>query len=213
MPKPITFDEVERKRRDFSRTLKDFSAQGGSYHHAAHELSADSLAGCRVFPNRMALLDHLPKGGVVAELGAGTGALSVQILERAAPKTLHIFDADPACLERESLVAGIKVGRLLPHMTDSGVSLATVPDGYLDGLYLSGSTDLADVQPLLELADRKLSAKGVLMVNNYAVWSPLSMYRCDVAHAVNMFCRTRPWKFTGLALQDMGYYDVQLARL
>lgn len=48
---------------------------------------------CRVLPTRMHLLSCLPRGGVVAEIGAAFGDFTKQILERNRPKKLHLVDA------------------------------------------------------------------------------------------------------------------------
>ena len=48
---------------------------------------------CRVLPTRMHLLDHLPRGAVVAEVGVAFGDFTARILERSSPRKLHLVDA------------------------------------------------------------------------------------------------------------------------
>ena len=64
----------------------------------------------------------------------------------------------------------------------------------------------------VKAAVAKVKPDGVLIFNDYTVWSATSMYHCGVARAVHEFCLENPWKFRYLALQWMMYNDVMLVR-
>src|SRR5688572_1498221 len=55
-------------------------------------LREEHLRNGRLVADRMALLDRVPKGGVVAELGVGFGDFSAMILARLEPREFHAID-------------------------------------------------------------------------------------------------------------------------
>jgi hypothetical protein len=56
------------------------------------ELSEKHICNLRVLTNREALLEQLPKGGNIAELGVDQGDFSQKILETCRPAHLHLVD-------------------------------------------------------------------------------------------------------------------------
>jgi len=210
----VTFEDVERKRRAFAATLKAFTAQKGRYHNPAPTLPAEKLEGCEVLPNRYAILDRLPKGGVIAEVGVDRGDFSLEILTRCQPEKLHLFDMDMTRLANPAILDAIaeRGGRVKTHAGDSSTNLRKVPDGYFDMIYIDGDHAYEGVKRDIEAAVPKLKPEGVLIFNDYTVWSATSMFHCGVARAVHEFVRENPWKFRYLALQSMMYNDVMLVR-
>lgn len=210
----VTFEEVEQKRRAFAAALKEFTAQKGRYHHPAPELSADKLAGCEVLPNRLALLDRLPKGGAIAEVGVDRGDFSLEIPNRCQPSKLHLFDIDMTRLTNKAVLGAVaqRGSPVKTHAGDSSTNMRKVPDGYFDVIYIDGDHDYEGVKRDIEAAVPKLKPEGALIFNDYSVWSPVGMFHCGVARAVHEFCRDNPWKFRYLALQSMMYNDVMLVR-
>jgi len=59
-------------------------------------LSPQHLAACAVVPFRDDIIEHMPRGGRIAELGVQTGEFSQFILETCAPTGLHRIDVDLA---------------------------------------------------------------------------------------------------------------------
>lgn len=208
--KTITFQDVERRRREFSGALRDYTKTGQRYHNPAIPMPAKHYESAQVLPNRLAMLDKLPKGKIIGETGVGVDNIAAEILNRAKPAKLHLFGTGESSLTDEVLRDGLRSGCVVPHGAPYGLELADVPDGFFDALYLSGETAVDDVLTLLELAARKTTAGGTIMVNSYAVWSTVSMYHCGTARAVNKFCTQHGWKMTYLALDPMGYYNVAL---
>lgn len=210
----ITFEDVEMKRRAFATALKEFAAQKGRYHNPAPELPAEKLAGCEVLPNRLMILDRLPKGAVIAEVGVDRGDFSLEILKRCTPQRLHLFDLDMTRLTNSAVLNAIaeRGSAVKTHAGDSATNLRKVPDSYFDVIYIDGDHSYDGVKRDIEAAVPKLKADGVLIFNDYAVWSSTTMYHCGVARAVHEFVRENPWKFRYLALQSMMYNDVMLVR-
>jgi hypothetical protein len=58
----------------------------------APQLGIDHLTNCVVLPTRTVLLDRLPHGGTVAEIGTLHGDFAREILRIANPRELHLVD-------------------------------------------------------------------------------------------------------------------------
>lgn len=209
-----TFEDVERRRRAFAKALREFRAAKGRYYNPAPELPAAKLEGCEVLPNRMMLLDRVAPGGVMAEIGVDRGDFSLQILNRCKPERLHLFDMDFNRVANPDIIAELdrEDGRLEFHVGDSSSQLATMPDASFDMIYIDGDHKYEGVKKDISVAVEKVKPGGVLIFNDYTVWSVVSMFHCGVARAVHELCLTSPWKFRYLALQTMMYNDVMLVR-
>ena len=209
-----TFEQVEQKRRAFSKALKEFTAAKGRYHNPAPELPADKLADCQLLPNRMALLDKLAKGGVIAEIGVDRGDFSQEILQRCQPSELHLFDIDATRMQNKTTLAALNdpSRRVELHIGDSSTNMAGLPDQMFDIIYIDADHKYEGVVRDIDASLPKLKSEGALIFNDYAVWSPASMFHCGVARAVHELCLREPWKFRYLALQTMLYNDVMLVR-
>jgi predicted O-methyltransferase YrrM len=208
----ITFEQVEQKRRAFAQALRAFRASRGRYHNPAPELPPAKLEGCELLANRYHLLDRVAPGGVMAEIGVDRGDFSLEILTRCKPEKLHLFDIDISRLSNPEVKAELasETSRLKTHVGDSSVHMAKMPDGYFDMVYIDGDHEYEGVMRDIEATLPKLKPKGVMIFNDYTVWSAASMYHCGVARAVHEFCLNHPWKFRYVALQSMMYNDVMV---
>lgn len=208
----ITFEQVEQKRRAFSQALREFRDAKGRYHNPAPELPPAKLEGCEVLSNRYHLLDRVAQGGVMAEIGIDRGDFSLEILTRCKPDKLHLFDIDISRLANPAVKAELAAenARLKTHIGDSSSNMAKMPDGYFDMVYIDGDHEYEGVLRDIEATLPKMKPGGVMIFNDYTVWSATSMFHCGVARAVNEFCLKHPWKFRYIALQSMMYNDVMV---
>ncbi len=210
----ITYEQVEQKRREFAAALRQFTQEKGQYHQRASELPAAKLEGAEILPNRLALLDKIAAGGVIGEIGVDRGDFSLELLERCKPSQLHLFDIDISRLVNPRIQAELasNEGRVKTHIGDSSTNMRKMPDSYFDVVYVDGDHRYEGVVKDIEAALPKIKPEGVLVFNDYTVWSAVSMYHCGVAKAVHELCLAQPWKFRYLALQSMMYNDVMLVR-
>ena len=210
----VTYEEVETARRAFSRKLNAFQKQKGRYHNPAPELPTAKLADCQLLPNRMELLHKIRKGGVMAEIGVDRGDFSLEILKRCAPDKLHLFDIDISRLVNPEILGHLESGsgRVTTHVGDSSANMAKMPDDSFDMIYIDGDHAYEGVMKDVEASLPKLKESGVLIFNDYATWSAVSMFHCGVARAVHETCLNHPFKFRYMALQTMLYNDVMLGR-
>jgi predicted O-methyltransferase YrrM len=210
----ITFEQVERKRRDFARILGEFRAQKGRYHNPAPELPQSKYEGCEVLAHRNLILDKIPQGGVMAEIGVDRGDFSLEILNRCKPSKLHLFDIDISRLVNTEVRAELAAenSRLQVHVGDSSTNVSKMPDAYFDMVYVDGDHDYPGVVKDIEAILPKMKPGGILVFNDYTTWSASTMFHCGVARAVNELVRDHPWKFRYLAMQAMMYNDVMLVQ-
>jgi len=209
-----TFEMVERKRRDFAQALAMFRGKGGRYHNPAPPLPDEKYQGCEVLKDRFALLDRLPKGAAIAEVGVDRGLFSDEILSRCAPSSLTLIDHDFGRLASPHVLTLLSSGdpRLSLLRGDSGDCLAKMPENSLDVVYIDADHSYEAVRRDIAAALPRLKPDGVLIFNDYAVWSPSSMHHCGVARAVNELCLKSDWRLRYLAMQPMMYNDVMLVR-
>lgn len=210
----ITFEQVEQKRRAFSQALAAFRKQKGRYHNPAPDLPQSKWDGCEVLANRYLILDRIPQGGVMAEIGVDRGDFSLEILNRCKPQKLHLFDIDISRLVNTEVRAEMASDdtRLQVHVGDSSTNMSKMPNDYFDMVYVDGDHEYSGVMKDIEALLPKMKPNGIIVFNDYAVWSATSMFHCGVARAVNEFVRDNPWKFRYLAMQSMMYNDAMLVR-
>lgn len=158
--------------------------------------------------------DHLPKGGVVAEIGSLRGANAHTILQGADPSELHLIDRDFGLLDRELLRPGLEAGVVHLHESDSASGLAAFPDEHFDWIYIDGDHSYGGVRRDIEQATRKVKRDGLLVFNDYILFSHLELLGTyGVVHAVNELCLEEGWEFRFLALERYMYCDVAIGRL
>lgn len=138
--------------------------------------------------HRGTLLARMPAGAVCAEIGVWKGDFSQRILERTAPRELHLIDPwafQPEFPERmyggsvakgqadmdeihrgvEGRFAGIDAVRI--HRATSADALATFPDGTFDWVYVDGNHYYEYVLEDLRTSWRKVRPGGMIAGDDY----------------------------------------------
>src|SRR5436190_23309053 len=86
---------IEGARRLFAHSLGSLPLDElTQYLHYVPTLPDEAFADTRLFPCREAILPHLPREAVVAEVGTYEGDYARKIVETCAPKELHLIDID-----------------------------------------------------------------------------------------------------------------------
>lgn len=132
------------------------------------------------------LLESLPKGGVVAEIGVWEGKFSERILELCQPRELHLIDPWMYMPEFGNTGFGRKKNehlmevkyqdvvakfagdtRVKIHRATSEAALGAMEDGSLDWVYIDGNHNEPFIGNDLALALRKVKAKGIIAGDDY----------------------------------------------
>jgi predicted O-methyltransferase YrrM len=163
-------------------------------------------------PDRLALLERLPKGGVVAEVGTLHGEFAREILRITEPQELHLIDheahPDVVTLTEESSLRD----RVRFHHRDSAEALQAFPDRYFDWIYIDAQHAYDGVKRDIDVARCKVKDGGLLVFNDYIVWSYVEMEPYGVVAAVNELCTEDKWEMIYLALPSHMYCDVALKK-
>ncbi len=135
---------------------------------------------------RLKLLQKMPRGAVVAEIGVWNGGFSRVILDTTAPIELHLIDpwiyqpefrntmfGRPRNATRmdemyESVCEEFSDDdRVTLHRKKSDEALETFPDRYFDWVYIDGNHNESFVAADLECCFRKVKPGGVVSGDDY----------------------------------------------
>lgn len=164
------------------------------------------LAGCRMCASRNELVNNLPRGGRVAEVGTYRGHFARHILS-CEPAELHLIDLDFSLLDP----AVAADSRVAMHEGLSHERLAQFPADHFDWIYIDGDHSYEGASSDARVAAAKVKPGGHLVFNDFAHADPyLGAY--GVHRAVVEFAVTRGWKFVWWAYEPNGLYDVALQR-
>ncbi|MFC5758725.1 class I SAM-dependent methyltransferase [Rhizobium sp. GCM10022189] len=174
----------------------------------------------RLLPDRGRLLDNLPKGGVVAELGVAEGAFSEEILARNQPRQLYLVD--PWNMDRYSEGLGIINGKFASEIADGRVvirqgtsldMLSRFDDATFDWLYIDTDHSFALTWEELLLADRKVKQDGRIAGHDFCTGNTVKPVVYGVVEAVNKFCVEYGWRFEFLTLEPDAHFSYCLKRI
>ena len=174
---------------------------------ASLSLPSELVNGCRMCATREDLLDHLPKGGIVAELGTETGRFAREILNRAAPERLHLIDIDFSKTDP----AVMRDPRVTSHNGLTHATLAQFPDSHFDWIYVDADHSYAGVLRDAKASVPKLKPNGYLVFNDFAHIDPL-LGRYGVHRAVVEFAVAERWPLHFFAFNAAALYDVALRK-
>jgi predicted O-methyltransferase YrrM len=171
-----------------------------------------AVSTARVFANRVAALAALPSGGAVAEVGTQAGWFAEQIMAKLAPRELHLFDLEFDTL-RGARPALCETPNVRLHLGDSSTELAKLPDKHFDWIYIDGDHVIEGVRRDANVAVSKIKDDGILVFNDYTVWSILELVDYGVVPVVNELLASGEWEMLYIALHPLMYCDVALRRV
>jgi len=177
-------------------------------------------AQCRVLPNRISLLMHLPSDGIVAEIGAAFGEFSRNILAFNSPRRLHLIDMWLEERYRQGLQAilnefsrDLRTGRLHINRGESLSALAEFDDDYFDWVYIDTNHMYSTTAAELSLARRKVKNGGFIAGHDYCTGNVIAPVPYGVIEAVHEFCVREDWGFRYLTLDSTGHFSFCLQAL
>ncbi len=177
------------------------------------QLDEVHLQHSRILPSREHILPLLPKGGIAAEVGTQTGNFAKLIRSVVKPARLHLYDLDFSVFDHASFQPAVEQGLVVLHHGDSASLLATMPDQHFDFIYIDGDHSFEGAARDLAQAGRTIKPDGVIVCNDYTIYSPLEKSPYGVYRAVNEFCWKHGFEIVYLGLHHWGYHDVALRRM
>jgi hypothetical protein len=170
-------------------------------------MPAALLADCKLCASRFDLVQALPHGGRIAEVGTFKGEFARHILTTCNPAALHLIDLDLSLLDP----AIMQDPRVQAHQGLSRDVLAGFPDAYFDWVYIDADHSYTGASCDADAAATKVKPGGYLVFNDFAhVDLVLGAY--GVHRAVVDFAIARGWPFAWFAYDPMALYDVALRR-
>lgn len=183
-------------------------------------LAARHTEGAVLLPDRLALLDSLPKGGVAAEIGVADGSFSAEILGRADPRRLHLVDlwsshryAEGEAQVRDRFADDISSGRVSIDKGRSTDILRLFPPAYFDWVYIDTDHSYATTAAELALCDEAVKPGGLILGHDFCTGNIIKPLVYGVIQAVNEFCVTRNWRYHALTLESDGHFSFAIARI
>ncbi|MBR0653707.1 class I SAM-dependent methyltransferase [Plastoroseomonas arctica] len=174
---------------------------------ASPPIPPELLRDCRVVASRQALVESLPREACVLEVGTDRGDFANFILQRCAPRELHIVDVDLSRIRAD--VASDP--RVTLHQGLSHERIAAFPDAHFDWIYIDADHSYDGVARDAAAAAAKLRPGGALVFNDFAHADPFlgayGVHRAAVEFAVN-----HRWPLTHMAYEGAGLYDLALRR-
>lgn len=153
------------------------------------------------------MLDHLPHGAVVAELGTQTGRFAREILRRTKPRELHLVDHDYTQFDQSGLCDSCVVR----HAGDTSETIATFAPDYFDWIYVDADHSYKGVMRDIAACMGRVKPGGFLVFNDFAHIDPY-LGRYGVHRAVTRFVNEARWPLRLFAYEAAALYDVAIQR-
>lgn len=194
-----------------SREIVFRSSATGKDLLSARTLERRHVERCRVFESREAMLEIVPAGGRIAEVGVQEGYFARLLLDLLRPVEYHGFDVNLSQIRFDKLPE-LRAPNAHFHQGDSSKELSKFPDASFDMIYIDGDHTYQGVRADAMTALRKIKPNGLVLFNDYTTWSPLENCEYGVMRVVHELCDEHGWILVGLGLHVMGYHDVALRR-
>lgn len=170
------------------------------------ELEARHVAGTKLLTNREHLLEVLPKGGIVAEIGVNQGEFSRSILTLNRPKKLHLIDVWGSARYHSGLYDNVKA-KFATQLSEGTVEinkgystevLPTFPDNYFDWVYIDSAHDYQTTADELSILKTKMKDGGFICGHDYVNSCWRNAIKYGVVEAVHEFCVKENWEMVYL---------------
>ena len=172
-------------------------------------LRNEHVRNATLLPDRIELLKHLPKHGVVAELGVDEGNFSQAILQHNLPRELHlvdVWDSDRYNTGKRRHVEQRFTREIANGSVVIDIGLSTdvaekFPDALFDWIYIDTDHSYKTTKAELDLYASKVKPKGIIAGHDYIVGNWDGAVRYGVIEAVHEFCVQHNWEILHLTME------------
>ena len=189
-------------QQEFKKT-PDFIIGG-----VAPEIPAELLTSCKVFTKREDIIATIPLNGIGVEVGTQTGRFARRIVDLAQPQKLYLLDITYKSFCRDLLSDELNSGKIVTKEGLSWELLEEFEDDYFDFIYIDGAHDYDSVNKDLAVSLRKAKPGGLIICNDFTVWSALEGTPYGVYKAATQYIVENRLQVTHFALHPYGYSDI-----
>lgn len=178
-------------------------------------LKEKHIKNARLVIDRYEQLYLLPKNVVCAEIGVEYGIYSQKILDIVKPKKLYLIEINKThCLKLQNKFAkSIKDGVVEIINKDSNEAYNLFNDNLFDFIYIDGSHTYEDCKSDLENFYKKVKVDGLIILNDYIIYSWMGSQFYGVMQATNEFCHRYNYEIIYYTLNTNDYKDVILRKI
>lgn len=185
------------------------------------DLQEKHIANLKVLTNRKALLEKLPKDGLVAELGVNKGEFSQEILRVSKPQIFYLVDAwdseryDGGLRNRvESMfVNQITAGKVKIHQGYSTDLASSFEDRYFDWIYIDTDHSYQVTKAELHAYKNKIKPDGIIARHDYSQGNWGKILRYGVMEAIHEFCIQEGWELIYLTIEMSDNTSFEIRRI
>lgn len=184
------------------------------------KLADKHLALCKMLPDRRALLDHMPKRAIAAEVGVAAGDFTAEILARTEPARLHLVDSWQSARYEPDLdivcrrfKAELDLDQLRIERGQSVETLSRFPEAFFDWVYIDTDHSFDTTFAELSTCNGKVNTNGHIAGHDFCVGNVITPVPYGVIEAVLAFCVDFKWRFEFLTCESSGHLSFSLVRL
>lgn len=178
------------------------------------DLALHHVNECRILPNRLALLEAMPKDAVCAELGVDKGDFSAEILKRMSPSRLYLIDSWQSERYRggkltveEKFATEIEAGTVTVKIGLSVEVLNLFDDDTFDWVYIDTDHSYETTKKELETARQKVKPGGRIAGHDFTTGNTVKPWPYGVIEACHEFCDAFDWQYEFLTLESHGHFS------
>jgi hypothetical protein len=185
------------------------------------DLGEKHIANAKLLTNRERLLEQLPKGGVVAEIGVNQGDYSSKILDLTSPRKLHLIDEWGTESYHDGLASAVKkkfANEIVSGQVEinRGYSTEVLPrfaDSSFDWVYIDSAHTYEVTRDELAILNTKVKDNGFICGHDYinSCWRNAVKY--GVVEAVHEFCVREGWELVYLTNETHQHCSFCIRRL
>lgn len=173
------------------------------------EIDYQNIQNGKLLASREQLMELLPKGGIVAELGVDYGDFSRKILDINQPSKLHLVDVWQSERYPEKLFyevssnfkSEINDGNVVINRGFSTEVVNQFPDEYFDWIYIDTVHDYKITKSELELYRHKVKKGGIIAGHDFIIGEIDVPWKYGVIEAVYDFCNTYGWEIIYVTME------------
>jgi len=194
-------DLIDRYRESLQRQIDEMPKTALEDRH---------IANAKLLPNRQAMLERLPRDGVVAEVGVASGDFFADILRLAQPKSLTLVDMWGSERYSERMMKSV-ADRFSDEVADGRVLIkrglsteigVTFEDASLDWVYIDTDHSYPTTRDELAIFSRKVKPGGVIAGHDYVSGNWAGTLPYGVIQAVHEFCAKEDWEIIYISVEQ-----------